>query len=62
MFKEKFKKHDNKVGTTQFVQYKQSHMPQKNDIYSQVKGLENKGHVCCLGKISNPKNLKASLS
>lgn len=62
MFQEELNKHDNEAGTSQSVQEIQSHMPWKDDIYSQVQGPEKKGRVRCMGKIPKPKKLKASLS
>lgn len=62
MFQEELNKHDNEAGTSQSVEEIQSHMPWKDDIYSQVQGPEKKGRVCCMGKIPKPKKLKASLS
>ncbi|XP_058739724.1 uncharacterized protein LOC131611912 [Vicia villosa] len=37
-------------------------MPWKDDIYSQVKGPEKRGHVRCIGNIPKPKKSKAFLS
>lgn len=61
MFREELKKHDNKVRTSQLAQTKQSHIPWKDNIYSQIKGPEKKRRVRCTGKIPKPKKLKVIL-
>ncbi|KEH32473.1 uncharacterized protein [Medicago truncatula] len=59
---EELNKHNNGAQASQPVQKTQSHMPQKVDIYSQVKGPEKRGCVHCIGNIPKPKKPKASLS
>ncbi|XP_058783972.1 uncharacterized protein LOC131658723 [Vicia villosa] len=58
-FIEKLNKHNNEAETSQSVQKIQSHMPWKDDIYSQVKGSEKRGHKRCIGNIPKPKKSKA---
>ena len=62
IFQEELNKHNNEAETSHSVQKTQNHMPWKDDIYSQVKGPENRGRVRCLGNIPKPKKSKASLS
>lgn len=62
LLQEELNKHNNGAQASQPVQKTQSHMPQKVDIYSQVKGPEKRGCVHCIGNIPKPKKPKASLS
>jgi hypothetical protein len=62
LFQEELNKHNNEAETSQSAQKTQSNMPWKNDIYSEVKGAEKRGHVRCIGNIPKPKKSKASLS